>query len=129
MSQNIRAVAGLMSRHGRTWKVAWVGMRQHVGLIDPGEALDRRTVETHAFGEGPLQLGGRDSDRFQEAKNIGEPHADEPHIALFNRPQNELGLLVHAAQSAAQDVTAALRLAAACQASRIARLRRWPAAR
>ena len=90
-------------------------MGQHVGLVDPGEALDRRTVEAHAFGEGTLQLGGRDSDRFQKAENIGEPHTDEPHIALFDRPQNELGLLVHAAQSAAHDVTAALRPCGSCQ--------------
>jgi hypothetical protein len=81
-------------------------MSQHVGLIDPGEAFDRRTVETHALGEGTFELGRRDSNRFQETKNIGKPHADKPHIALFNRPQNELGLLIHAAQSAAQDATA-----------------------
>ena len=61
-------------------------MGQHVGLVDPGKTLDRRTVEAHALGEGALELGRRDSDRFQEAKNISEPHTDEPHIALFNRP-------------------------------------------
>ena len=84
-------------------------MCQHVGLIDPGEALDRRTVEAHAFGESSLELSGRDGDRFQKPKNIGEPHADEAHIALFDRPQHELGLLVHVGQSAVHDVTAALR--------------------
>src|SRR5690349_23578470 len=37
-----------------------VGPRQHVGLVHPGESLDRRAVEADALGEGALQLGGRD---------------------------------------------------------------------
>ena len=32
-------------------------MGQHVGLVDAGKALDRRTVEAHAFSEGTLELG------------------------------------------------------------------------
>ena len=75
-------------------------MGQHVGLVDPGKALDRRTA-SH-FSEGTLESGATATD-FRNPRT--EPHADEPHIALFNRPQHELGLLVHAAQSAAHDVT------------------------
>jgi hypothetical protein len=84
-------------------------MGKHVGLIDPREALDRRTIEAHAFGERSLELGRRDGHRLQKAENIGEPHTDKSHIALFDRPQYKLGLLVHPAKSAVQDVTAGLR--------------------
>ena len=72
-------------------------MGHHVGLVDPGEALDRRAVEAHALGERALELGRRDGDRLQEAENVGEPHPDEPHVPLLDRPKHELGLLVHAA--------------------------------
>ena len=49
MSQNIRAVDGPSPRHGSSWKVARVGVGQHVGLGDPGEALDRGPVEADAL--------------------------------------------------------------------------------
>ena len=83
-------------------------MGDHVGLVDPGEALDRRAVEAHALREGGLELGRGDRDRLQEAEHVGEPHPDEPDVALFDRPQHELGLLVHPAQSAVQVVTDAI---------------------
>ena len=87
-----------------------VGVRDHVGLVDPGEALDRRAVETHALGEGPLELSRGDRHRLQEPENVGKPHADESHVPLFDRPKHELGLLVHAPQSAGQGVTTPLRV-------------------
>jgi hypothetical protein len=70
-------------------------MGHHVGLIDPGEALDRRPVEPHPLGERALELGRSHRDRLQETENVGEPHPHEPYVTLFDRPQDELGLLVH----------------------------------
>ena len=37
-----------------------VGLGEHVGLVDPGEALDGRAVEADALVEGVLELGRRD---------------------------------------------------------------------
>ena len=72
-------------------------MGDHVGFVDPGEALDRRTVEAHTFGERALDLGRSHRDRLQEAQHVGEPHPHEPYVPLFDRAQHELGLLVHPA--------------------------------
>ena len=109
MSQNIRAVAGLGVPPRQHLEGRWIGMGHHVGLVDPGEAFDGRAVEAHPLGERPLELGRRDRDRLQEAENVGEPHPDEPDVSLLDGPQHELGLLVHPAKSAVQDVTAELR--------------------
>ena len=97
MSQNIRAVAGLRVAPRQHLEGRRVGVRDHVGLVDPGEALDRRAVEAHALGERALELGRRDGDRLQEAQHVGEPHPHEADVALLDRPQHELGLLVHVA--------------------------------
>ena len=70
-----------------------VGPGDHVGFLDPGEPLDGRSVEAHAFGEGPLQFLRCDGDRLEEAQDVGEPQADELDPALLYRPQDELGFL------------------------------------
>ena len=87
-----------------------VGVRDHVRLVDPGESLDGRAVEAHPLGERSLELGRRDRDRLEEAEHVGEPHPDEPYVALFDRPQDELGLLIHGAQSAGHVVTRVFRV-------------------
>ena len=42
-----------------------VGLGEHVGLVDAGEALDGRAVEADALVEGPLELGRRDGDGLE----------------------------------------------------------------
>ena len=74
-----------------------VGLGEHVGLVDPGEALDRRAVEADALGEGALELGRRDRDRLQEAEHVGEPQPHEPDVALLERAEHEVFLLAHGA--------------------------------
>ncbi len=72
-----------------------VGLGQHVGLVDPGEALDDRAVEADALGEGALELGRGDRDGLQGAEHVGEPEPDEPDVALFDGAEDELLLTVH----------------------------------
>ena len=69
--------------------------RDHVGLVDPGEALDRRAVEPDALLEGRLQLGRRHRDALERAQHVGEPQPDEPDVPLLQRPEHELLLTVH----------------------------------
>ena len=73
-----------------------VRLGDHVGLLDPAVALDRRPVEGHALFEGDFELGGRDLDRLQEAEDIGEPQAHEAHAALFDGAEDVLELALHA---------------------------------
>ena len=68
-----------------------VGHRDHVGLLDPAEALDRGAVEAHPLGERSLELLGRDREGLQEAQHVGEPQADEPDTSLLDRAQHVLG--------------------------------------
>jgi hypothetical protein len=72
-----------------------VGLGQHVGLVDPGEALDGRAVEADPLGEGTLELGRGDGHRLQRPEHVGEPQPDEPDVALFDGAQDELLLTVH----------------------------------
>ena len=74
-----------------------VGLGEHVALVHPGEALDRRAVEADALGEGALQLGRRDRHRLQRAEHVGEPQPHEADVALLQRPEDELLLLVQSA--------------------------------
>ncbi len=67
----------------------------HVGLVDPREPLDGRTVEADAVGERALQFGGGDRHRLQRAEHVGEPEPDEPDVPLLQRAQHELFLPVH----------------------------------
>ncbi len=59
-----------------------IGHRDHVGLLDACEALDRRSVEAHAFVHRGLEFVGRDHERLQEAENVGEPQVDELDLIL-----------------------------------------------
>ena len=72
-----------------------VGLGEHVRLVDPGEALDRRAVEADALLEGPLELGRCHRHRLEVAQHVGEPQPHEPHVALLERPQHEVFLLAH----------------------------------
>jgi len=62
----------------------WVGLDQHVGLVDPGEALDGATVEADALREGAFQLRGRYGDRLQLAEHVGEPEPHEADVAFLD---------------------------------------------
>ena len=73
-----------------------VGHGDHVGLVDPGEALDGRAVEADALVERGLQLGRRHRHALERAEHVGEPQPDEPDVALLQRPEHELLLTVHA---------------------------------
>ncbi|MPM45438.1 hypothetical protein SDC9_92125 [bioreactor metagenome] len=73
-----------------------VGVGDHVGFIHAGEALDRRPVEADALVERALELGGSDRDGLQEPQHVGEPETYESDIALLERSEHVLGLLVHA---------------------------------
>src|SRR3954454_7634396 len=72
-----------------------VGAGEHVGLVDPGEALDGRAVEPDALGERALELGRRDRDGLQEPEHVGEPESYEPDLPFLQRAEDELLLLVH----------------------------------
>ena len=80
---------------GSSSKVFGVGLGEHVGLLDPAVALDRRAVEGHALLEGDFELGGGDLDRLQEPEHVGEPEADEPHASLLDGAQDVLELALH----------------------------------
>ena len=56
--------------------------RDHVALLNPLVALDRRAVEAHALLEGCLQLLGSDRERLEEAQDVGEPEANRTHVVL-----------------------------------------------
>ena len=68
-----------------------VGDRDHVGLLDPAEPLDRRAVEAHALGERALELLRGDRERLQEAEHVGEPQPDEPDAVVFDGAQDVVG--------------------------------------
>ena len=72
-----------------------VGLGEHVGLVDPGEALDRRAVEPDPLGERALQLGRSHRHRLQEAQHVGEPQPHEPDVALLQSADHEVLLLAH----------------------------------
>src|SRR3954452_19838635 len=56
--------------------------RDHVRLLDRVEARDRRAVEAHAPLERVVELGDVDRERLQLTQDVGEPEADEAHVAL-----------------------------------------------
>ena len=72
-----------------------VGLGEHVGLVDPGESLDRRAVEADALLEGALELGRRHRHRLEVAQHVGEPQPHEADVTLLERPQHEVFLLAH----------------------------------
>ena len=69
--------------------------QQHVRLVDAGEPLDGRAVEADALLECALHLRRGDGHGLQLPQDVGEPQADEADVALLDRPQNVLLLLVH----------------------------------
>ena len=73
-----------------------VGVRDHVGLLHPGEAVDRRAVEADALAQRLRQLLRGDRERLQEPEDVGEPQPDEPDLALLGRPDDErANVVVH----------------------------------
>ena len=82
-----------------------VRLGEHVALLDPGEPVDRRAIERHAFGEGVLQLDGRDGEALQLPEHVGEPQPHQAHAALFDRTQHVIPLSLHAASLAARSTT------------------------
>ncbi len=62
-----------------------IGQRHHVGLLDPGESLDRRAVEAHALGHRRVEFVDRDDEGLEEAENIGEPQVDELDVLVDDR--------------------------------------------
>ena len=73
-----------------------VGVRDHVGLLHPGEPVDGRSVEPDAFAERFLQLLRRDGERLQEPQDVGEPQPDEPDLAFLGRADDECtNVVVH----------------------------------
>ncbi len=49
MSQNMRAVPWVDAAPGQQLEGGRVGVGHHVGLVDPGEALDGRSVEADSL--------------------------------------------------------------------------------
>ena len=49
-----------------------------------------------SLGEGPLELRRRDRDGLQGPQHVREPQPDEADVALLERPEHELLLLLHA---------------------------------
>jgi hypothetical protein len=72
-----------------------VRLGEHVRLVHPGEPLDRGSVEPDPLCERALELGRCHRDGLEEAEHVGEPQPHEPYVALLQRPQHELLLLVH----------------------------------
>ena len=100
MSQNIRAVPGVVTAPRQHLEGRRVGLGQHVGLVDPGEALDGRAVEADALGEGPLELGGGDGHGLERPEHVGEPQPHEADVALLDGAEDELLLTIHGSNPA-----------------------------
>src|SRR2546426_10312077 len=49
-----------------------IGHEQSIRFLHAGEALERRAVERHLAGQGPLELGGRDLHGLIDAQQGGE---------------------------------------------------------
>ena len=90
-----RASGACGSAHGSSSKLFGVGAGEHVALLHPGEAVDRRAVERHALLEGVLQLGRADGEALQLAEHVGEPQPHEAHAALLDRAQDVVLLSFH----------------------------------
>ena len=76
--------ARVLATPGQHLKRPRVGLDQHVGLVDPGEALDGAAVEADALGEGALELCGGYGNRLQLAQHIGEPEPHEADVAFLD---------------------------------------------
>nr|EIF89406.1 putative NAD/FAD-dependent oxidoreductase [Streptomyces tsukubensis NRRL18488] len=87
--------AGGLGAPGQDLEGAGVRFGDHVGFVDPGEALDGGAVEADALVKRLFQFGGCDGDGLQEAQHIGEPEAHEADVALLQRAEHKFLLLVH----------------------------------
>ena len=65
----------------------------HVALVNPGEALDGRSVKTHALFQSLLQLADGDGEALQVPEDIGEPQADELDVVGLGLFENVLFVL------------------------------------
>ena len=74
----------VLATPGQHLERPWVGLDQHVGLVDPGKALDGAAVEADALGEGALQLRGGYGHRLQLAQDVGEPEPHEADVAFLD---------------------------------------------
>ena len=72
-----------------------VGPGEHVALLDPGEAVDSRTVEGHALLEGVLELGRRDGEGLGRSQDVGEPQLHEADGSFLDGPEHVLLLAPH----------------------------------
>ena len=101
MSQKTRAtgvVAVVPARRGeQDLERLRVGLGEHVGLLHPAEAVDRRAVEGHPLVESVLQLGRRDGERLGRPEDVGEPELDEADAPLLDGPQHVFLLALHCA--------------------------------
>ena len=86
---------GVLAAPGDDLEGARVGKGEHVGFLHPGVALDRRSVEGHAFFEGALELGRGDGEALEGPEDIGEPEAHEADASLLDRAQDVVELLLH----------------------------------
>ncbi len=75
---------------GQELEGARVGSCEHVALLDPAEAVDRRSVEGHSFVERVLELGRGDREGLRRPEDVGEPELDEADAAFFHRPEDVL---------------------------------------
>lgn len=67
-----------------------VGNQIHVGLFDPGKAVDRRTVKHDFAIKGFSDLAARNRNILQEAVNITKLYSEEIDILLFDNFENVL---------------------------------------
>jgi hypothetical protein len=94
--EDVAEHSGCPGPPGQHLKRGRVGFGEHVCLVDAREAFDRRAVEPDALFEGVLQLRRRHRHGFQVSEHVGEPEAHEPDVTLFQRPEDEFLLLLHA---------------------------------
>ncbi len=69
---------------GEQGEGAGIGIGDHVGFLDAGEAVDRGTVEAHALFEGAFEFGRGDGEALEGAEHIGEPEPDELDLLVLN---------------------------------------------
>ena len=95
MSQNIREVGLGLAAPRQDLERGRIRLGQHVGFEDAGQALDRGPVESESLLEGAFHLGRGQGHGLERSYDVGEPQPHEPHVALFDRPQDKLLLAVH----------------------------------
>ena len=84
--------ARVLGTPGQHLERAGVRHHDHVRLVLPREALDRRAVEGDPVGERVLELLDGDRDGLEEAEDVREPEADELHIVVAARLQHVVRL-------------------------------------